>query len=123
MVFSSCVFLFVFLPLVLIIYYVFLKGEINKKNMFLFISSILFYAWGEPKFIFIMLLSIFVNWRIGILIDKYNEDNPKKAKTYLAIGIVINVFILFIFKYLMFTINNINSIFGLTIKVPQIDFQ
>ena len=120
MVFSSCVFLFVFLPLVLIIYYVFLKGEINKKNMFLFISSILFYAWGEPKFIFIMLLSIFVNWRIGILIDKYNEDNPKKAKTYLAIGIVINVFILFIFKYLMFTINNINSIFGLTIKVPQI---
>ena len=120
MVFSSSAFLFVFLPLVLIIYYVFLKGEINKKNMFLFISSILFYAWGEPKFIFIMLLSIFLNWRIGILIDKYNEDNSKKAKTYLVIGIVINVFILFIFKYLMFTINNINSIFGLTIKVPQI---
>ena len=120
MVFSSSAFLFVFLPLVLIIYYVFLKREINKKNMFLFISSILFYAWGEPKFIFIMLLSIFLNWRIGILIDKYNEDNSKKAKTYLVIGIVINVFILFIFKYLMFTINNINSIFGLTIKVPQI---
>ena len=64
MVFSSCVFLFVYLPLVLIIYYVFLKGKMNKKNMFLFIVSILFYAWGEPKFIFIMLLSIFINWRI-----------------------------------------------------------
>lgn len=121
MVFSSCVFLFVYLPLVFIIYYVFLKEKMNKKNMFLFIVSILFYAWGEPKFILIMLLSIFINWRIGILIDKYNnKNNLKKAKIYLVTGIIINVFILFIFKYLMFTINNINSIFNLSIRVPQI---
>ena len=72
MVFSSTVFLFLFLPLVILIYYnpVF-KGR-KFKNIFLLLASLVFYAWGEPTFVFVMILSIIINWFLALKIDKSN---------------------------------------------------
>lgn len=104
MVFSSTVFLFFFLPLVLLIYYnPFFTGR-GFRNTFLFWASIVFYAWGEPLFVFLMLFSILVGWFIGKKLNVVAED---KRKLYLALGILFHVGILFIFKYLSFTAQQI----------------
>lgn len=105
MVFSSVAFLFVFLPIVLIGYYLI---DPRFKNTFLLIFSLLFYAYGEPKFIFIMLASIFINYTSGIIISK--TQNILK-KIFLALSVALNLSILFIFKYLDFSINTINNIY------------
>lgn len=98
MVFSSTVFLFVFLPVVLTIYYnPIFKGR-KFKNIFLLLASLGFYAWGEPIFVFLMILSIFITWLLGIQISK----STSKRKLILSLGVVYHVFILFIFKYLTF---------------------
>lgn len=108
MVFSSTVFLFLFLPIVLLVYYI-----INPKfrNVFLLISSIFFYGWGEPKFIVIMFISIMVNYFFGLLVDIYRMN---KKVSYFLIGLMVfyNVSVFFIYKYLNFTIENLNNLFG-----------
>jgi D-alanyl-lipoteichoic acid acyltransferase DltB (MBOAT superfamily) len=77
MVFSSTVFLFVFLPVVLVVYYnPIFKGR-TFRNIFLLIASLAFYAWGEPVFVFLMLLSIIITWFLGIKI----EDGGGEFKT------------------------------------------
>ena len=119
MLFSSNIFIFIFLPIVLFVYYFLLGKSRNLQNIFLFIASLFFYAWGEPKFVFIMLLSIIYNWLMGLLVDKY-RDNNKISKLIISVDVLGNLFIIFIFKYLMFTINNINSIFDLSLTVPNI---
>lgn len=119
MLFSSTIFLFVFLPLSILIYFTILKNKRKAQNIFLFFISIFFYAWGEPKFVLIMLLSIFLNWRFGILIDKYRE-NKNRSYFIITISIVINLTILFIFKYLTFVLTNINNIFNMNLKIPSI---
>ena len=73
MVFSSNIFIFVFLPAVLFLYYVPLCRTRKGQNMFLCIGSLLFYAWGEPKFVLIMMLSIILNWFIGLKIAEYES--------------------------------------------------
>lgn len=102
MVFSSQIFLFVFLPIVLLIYYnpVF-KGR-TFRNVFLLFASLLFYAWGEPVFVFLLLFSIAVTWILGMRIEK-----SRSPKLLLTIGTVYHIFILFIFKYLTFTMREI----------------
>lgn len=117
MLFSSTFFLFIFLPIVLILYYGLARKQ-NTRNIILLISSLLFYAWGEPKFVLVMLLSIGVNYYFGILVDKHREDG--KAKIFITSMVVFNLLIMGIFKYLMFTLTTINSISGLNISVPQI---
>lgn len=98
MVFSSTVFLFVFLPVVLAIYYnPFFKGR-KFRNVFLLLASLGFYAWGEPIFVFLMILSIIITWFLGIQIAK----SDTRSKIVLTVGIAYNVLILFIFKYLTF---------------------
>ena len=84
MVFSSTVFLFYFLPIVLFIYYIVPK---KFKNIVLLIFSIIFYAYGEPKFIFIMIFSIVFTYIFGILINKYK--NTKYSKIILIISICL----------------------------------
>ena len=103
MVFSSTVFLFYFLPIVLFIYYIVPK---KFKNIVLLIFSIIFYAYGEPKFIFIMIFSIVFTYIFGILINKYK--NTKYSKIILIISICFNLGILIYFKYIDFIIENIN---------------
>ncbi|MBQ9887180.1 MAG: MBOAT family protein [Lachnospiraceae bacterium] len=109
MVFSSAIFLFGFLPFVLLIYYVVLKKKRKAQNVFLFLSSIIFYAWGEPVFVCIMLLSILINWILGLLIDKYrNKINARRI--VIALTVIYNISVLFIFKYLSFVWKNLNLI-------------
>lgn len=119
MVFSSSIFLFLFLPCVLFGYYVLFARSRKLQNIFLLIFSLIFYAWGEPSFVLIMLISIIVNWYFGIIIDK-NKNNNFKARSIIIIMISFNLIIMFIFKYLMFTLNTINSVFVANINVPKI---
>ncbi len=97
MLFSSTIFLFVFLPLVGILYYGFARKE-NTRNMILLFASLSFYAWGEPKFVFIMILCIGVNYTFGMLVDKYRIDK-KKSIMVLVTMLIFNLTILGIFKY------------------------
>jgi len=119
MLFSSNIFIFVFLPAVIFVYYVILKKSRKLQNVFLCFASLFFYAWGEPKFVLVMLLSIIMNWIFGILVDKYRNSSAK-AKIIIGLDILFNLTIIFIFKYLMFALENINSLFGASLKVPEI---
>jgi len=118
MLFSSSVFLFLFLPIVLFIYYVLLKKRLYR-NLFLVLSSLGFYAWGEPWFVFVMIASIIVNWFSGLLVDKY-RDNKTKSRLIVVSMLIFNFSVMFIFKYLMFTLQNINNVFNAAIPVPAI---
>ena len=119
MLFSSVEFIFIFLPIVIFVYYVLLRKSRTLQNIFLTFSSLLFYAWGEPKFVIVMIISILINWYLAIRVDKKRE-NKKSIKLLLCMTIIINLSILFIFKYLMFTLTNINNIFGSNLSVPNI---
>ncbi len=107
MVFSSAVFLFAFLPLTLGGYY-FLPRKF--RNGFLTLMSLLFYAWGEPKFVLIMIASILMNYAFGLLVAKREEAAWQKK--ILTLMVVSNLSLFFVFKYLNFTIENINWLFG-----------
>ncbi len=101
MVFSSTIFLFCFLPLALLLVYALPQ---RYKNGGLLFMSLLFYSWGEPKYILVMLASILINFYLGKKVSKGNK------KTYLAIAIVANLAILIFFKYAVFFADNINLI-------------
>lgn len=108
MLFSSMIFLWLFLPLVFCSYYLIDK---RFKNILLLISSIIFYAWGGVSYSLIMLSSIVINYIFALLIDKAIEDNNlKNKKIYLALCIIINLSILGYFKYTNFIISIINSL-------------
>lgn len=119
MLFSSLTFVFGFLFLVLIIYFCLLKTT-KIKNLFLFFVSILFYAWGEPKFVLVMLLSIFMNYIFGLLVDKYREHKTK-SKLIIVLMLIFNLSLIFVYKYLMFFMTTINSLTGLNFTVPIIN--
>lgn len=109
MVFSSMTFIWCFLPILLLIYFV-VKDK--YKNYILLIFSLIFYAWGEPKYIFLMLFSILINYIYGIMIDK----SKNKLKLIVLIGaITTNVLLLGYFKYFNFIVDNINNIFNISI--------
>ena len=121
MLFSSATFILYFLPIVLIVYYGLLKGFRNAQNVFLTFASLLFYAWGEPKFVLVMLLSIIANWRFGLAVDYFKKQNKKAgARIVIAATVVFNLSILFIFKYLTFTGNIFANLFNLSIDIPKI---
>ena len=104
MVFSSTVFLFLFLPLVIMIYYnPFVKGR-KFKNLFLLLASLFFYAWGEPVYVFLMLISISVTWILAFFL------RGRYKKVVLTVGIVYHVGVLFIFKYLTFLTSQLGLI-------------
>ena len=113
MVFSSLVFLFRFLPLVLLLYFV-VPGW--GKNLILFVSSLIFYAWGEPVYVVLMLFSTVVDFLHGMLVYKFkNEGRMGAARAALIVDIIINLSLLGFFKYSGFVVNTINSAFGLAI--------
>lgn len=119
MLFSSTTFLYLFLPLVLFFYFVVFKKSRLFQNIFLLIASLIFYAWGEPKFVFIMILSIVVNWLTGLIISKTHQCKTI-SKLLIIFNIVFNIGLLFIFKYLAFTGNIINKVFQLNLSIPTI---
>lgn len=109
MVFSSFTFLFIFLPLVLLTYFIVKKRKL--RNIVLFIFSLIFYAWGEPVYVLLMILSIIVNYIVALIIEKV----PKKKKIFLLLDVIFNIGIIGFFKYGNFIIQNINSIFHMNI--------
>lgn len=111
MLFSSLLFIFGFLPLVLICYFIVPK---KFRNIILIIFSLIFYAWGEPIYIVLMIFSSLVDFVNGKMIEKYYDDKKKK-KIFLIISIVINLSLLGFFKYMPFLIDNLNSLFHLSI--------
>lgn len=111
MLFSSLIFIVCFLPSVLIIYYVILNKKRKLQNVFLFFASLGFYAWGEPWFVLVLLLSILVNWAFGLFID-YHKDNKSICKLIITLMLIFNLSIIFIFKYLIFTLENISKLIG-----------
>lgn len=119
MLFASTVFIFAFLPVVLILYYLPLKRTRLGQNILLLVSSLLFYAWGEPKYVLIMIGSILVNYLLGLLIDKF-RNSKLWSRVILTITAVANLSVLFVFKYLVFAIKNINSLADLSLTVPNI---
>lgn len=116
MVFSSTIFLCVYLPLVLLGYYICPK---KGRNLFLLIVSLVFYAWGEPKYVFLMIFSILVNYIFGRLMDKHRE-NKKRLKLMLVLSVVIDIGLLSVFKYTDFIITNVNAIFGASFDLLNI---
>ena len=118
MIFSTSIFLFAFLPIILLGNFVIFKKWRTAQNIFLFLASLFFYAWGEPIFVLIMLFSIFANWLFGLLVIKRTDKWYQRL--ILIVTAVVNLSILFVFKYLMFTLTNINALFGSGITVPSI---
>ena len=96
MVFSSIVFMFLYLPIVLAVYYL---SPWRFRNVWLFAVNLVFYGWGEPVFIVLMLFSITVNYINGMLIGRWRLTQQKKAKTVLVLNVVINLALLGFFKY------------------------
>ena len=113
MVFSSLIFLFLFLPTFLLCY--FIPKKRKTKNIVLLIFSLLFYGYGEPIYVLLMILSIIVNYFIALWMDK--SSKPKK---WLIIDLVFNIGLLFFFKYTNFFLDNINNLFNLNIKFLSI---
>lgn len=95
MVFSSLVFLFAYLPITLLIYYLVPR---QGRNIFLFIINLVFYGWGEPKLVLLMVFNIFFNYMGGWLVDKYRQD-AKKKKLFLILTCILDIGILAVFKY------------------------
>ena len=112
MVFSSIIFIFGLLPITLLVYFISPKGI---RNFIILISSLIFYGWGEPIYISIMIFSTIFDYINGILIEKYRENKALASGIFLN-SIVINLGILFFFKYYGFLISNINAILGLNIE-------
>ncbi|MGL5330663.1 MAG: MBOAT family O-acyltransferase [Peptostreptococcaceae bacterium] len=115
MVFSNTLFLYLFLPLNLIIYYT-VKSR-KAKNVTLVVFSLIFYAWGEPLWIILLLFSSFIDYYHGIYIEK--NRGTKRAKLGLTSSIVINLGLLILFKYSSFIYENINIIFNLSLEIPK----
>ena len=107
MVFSSFSFLCIYLPIVLAVYYILPK---KARNLFLLIASLVFYAWGEPKYVLLMIFSITVNYVFGLLMDK-NREKTKRMKLMLVLSVVIDIGLLCVFKYTDFVITNLNQAF------------
>ena len=110
MVFSSLEFIFFYLPAVLLIYFLIPAKFLAARNFALFIVSLLFYGWSEPTYIWIMLLSIAVDYTCGRLISKYKQTKRRIAKMALIASVVINLSILGFFKYADFIIANLSAI-------------
>ena len=106
MVFSSEEFLFVFLPIVVAVYYIFLRKSYLLKNIFLFAASIIFYAWGEPKNIMLLMFVVFFNWVMGILVDRFREQK-KLVYVMLFATALVDIGILAIYKYTGFVLSNL----------------
>lgn len=116
MVFSSLVFMFAYLPITLLAYYLVPR---QGRNIFLFIVNLIFYGWGEPKLVMLMVFNIFFNYIGGWLVDKYRAD-AKKKKLFLILTCVLDIGILAVFKYTGMITETLNMLPFLNIPELQI---
>ena len=112
MVFSSILFMFLYLPIVLAVYYF---VPCRWRNLWLFVVNLVFYGWGEPIYILLMLFSVTLNYTNGLLIGKYRDSEPRKAKTALIVNTVLNLGLLVFFKYFDLLAETISRIPGIAI--------
>jgi alginate O-acetyltransferase complex protein AlgI len=115
-VFSSLVFMFAYLPITLLAYYLVPR---QGRNIFLFIVNLIFYGWGEPKLVLLMVFNIFFNYTGGWLVDKYRAD-AKKKKLFLILTCVLDIGILAVFKYTGMITETLNMLPFLNIPELQI---
>ena len=115
MVFSNAVFLFIFLPIVIIGYYI-LRGRI--RNYWLLFVSIVFYAWNKPSFTIILLSSIVLNFGGALIVEKMNKEIHRKLALFTTVA--ANLGILFYYKYFNFTIATINKLFDTNVQFAQV---
>lgn len=111
MLFSSITFLYVFLPLVLLVYFVVPKVF---KNPVLFLFSLIFYAWGEPKYVVLMIGAILSGYIFGLLIERYR--GTQVSKLFMGLSLLTSLGMLAVFKYADFFVENINAIVGIELK-------
>lgn len=116
MLFSSIVFLFTFLPVILILYYIVPRPF---KNFVILLGSLMFYAWGEPVYIFLMILSILFNYICGLDIAR-NLEHKKRAKKSLFFNVAVNVIILGFFKYEGFVLESLNAVLPFDIPYREL---
>lgn len=115
MIFSSITFLFYFLPVILILYFVVPQ---RFRNFVLMLFSLLFYGWGEPKYLIFMMTSILVGYGIGLLLEKTEQLN--KRKMLLILGLLVNLGLLGYFKYANFFIENFHAVTGIKISTLKV---
>ncbi|MBP0968482.1 MAG: MBOAT family protein [Oscillospiraceae bacterium] len=119
MVFSSLYFLYLFLPVCLLCYG--LSPSLTVKNITLTVFSLIFYAWGEPTYILLLLLSVLMNYLFGLGIGGFQKkDNQSGAKSVMILSLIFNIGLLGVFKYSGFIAENLNLIPGVSIPVPKL---
>ena len=119
MLFSSLTFLFMFLPFLLLIYFLIPQKFVKLRNIILLIFSLIFYAWGEPKNIILMLLTVLISYIFGLLIH-YSKDRKKLKLIFFIISIILILSSLLYFKYTNFFIININKLFKINLPLKNI---
>ncbi len=113
MVFSSILFMFIYLPVVLVVYYI---APYKWRNVWLFIVNFIFYGWGEPVYLFLMIFCITINYFNGMMIGKYRLVNDKKARMFLVLNTVVNLALLGFFKYYDLIAETLSMIPGVSIS-------
>lgn len=113
MVFSSILFMFIYLPVVLAVYYL---TPWRYRNIWLFVVNLVFYGWGEPVYLFLMMISITINYVSGYQVGKYRVDDRPRAKRWLVVNTAINLGILFFFKYFDLIASSLSMIPGIHIS-------
>jgi alginate O-acetyltransferase complex protein AlgI len=116
LIFSGLIFLCIFLPLTTLLYYII--RDRRWRNGLLIAASLVFYAWGEPRYVILLLVCSLFNYFCGLSIEKSKAQNKKKAKLILSVS--LNIFVLFFFKYTGFLIENLNLLSGWTVQAPDI---
>ena len=111
MIFSSLTFLFAYLPLTLAVYFL---APLRWRNLVLLLVSLFFYGWGEPVYIFIMVLSILIDYTHGLLVEKY-RTNDRKARWFVGQSVVFNLLLLGFFKYWDFLADNLLLLTGISL--------
>ena len=112
MVFSGIPFLYYFLPCVLLLYFL---APFRLKNSVLLLSSLVFYAWGEPKFLILMLITVAQSYAAGLLIERFRRF----SKPILAVSLILSFLSLGYFKYADFFIGSFNSLTGLSLPLTR----
>ena len=118
MVFSSAVFLFAFFPLYILV--VSCVRNVKACNIILLIMSLIFYAWGEPAYILLMLFSMLVNYLIALPAESCWNEPGIKRQTLLSLDVIFNLTLLGVFKYAGFAVSSFNALFGAAIPIPEI---
>ncbi len=116
LVFSSLEFLYLFFPLCMLFYY--LAKTINIKNAVLIVFSLVFYAWGEPVYVFLMLFTVGIDYFLGLAIER--NRGTRAGKVWLVIAAAVNFGLLAYFKYAGFAVESLNGVLGTSIPVPKI---